>query len=71
MICLVKMILLVGMSGVIKYEWRGGKGSRQRPMSIDKDQFDKSFDKIFTGRKAAGATKNTKAKGKGNDDTAK
>jgi len=52
-------------------EWRGGKGSRQRPMSVDKNQFDKSFDAIFTGRKEVRATKNTKAKGKGNDDTAK
>jgi len=40
-------------------------------MSVDKDQFDKSFDAIFTGRKAVAATKNTKAKGKNNDDTAK
>ena len=52
-------------------QWRGGKGSRQRPMSVDKDEFNRRFDEIFTGRKAERAIKNTEAKAKDNDDTAK
>jgi hypothetical protein len=40
-------------------------------MSVDKDEFNRRFDEIFTGRKAVAANKNTKAKGKKNDDTAK
>ena len=29
----------------------GGKGSKQRPMDIDKEQFDKNFDAIFGKKK--------------------
>ena len=28
-----------------------GKGSKQRPMDIDKEQFDKNFDAIFGNKK--------------------
>jgi len=52
-------------------KWHGGKGSRQRPMSVDKDEFNRRFDEIFTGRKAVAVDKNNEAKGKKNDDTAK
>lgn len=50
--------------------WRGGKGSRQRPMSVDKDEFNRRFDEIFTGRKAGGEKKND-SNDKKKDDTAK
>ena len=39
-------------------KWHGGIGSRQRPMSVDKDEFNRRFDEIFTGRKAVATDKN-------------
>jgi hypothetical protein len=32
-------------------KWHGGKGSKKRPMQIDKEQFDKNFEAIFGKKK--------------------
>jgi len=42
-------------------KWQGGKGSKQRPMDIDKEQFDKNFDAIF-GKKKKKKNKDKKEK---------
>ena len=43
-----------------------GKGSKQRPMDIDKEQFDKNFDAIF-GKKKKEKNNADKAKTKRKD----
>tara|TARA_R110000851_G_scaffold310616_1_gene470491 strand:+ start:397 stop:540 length:144 start_codon:yes stop_codon:yes gene_type:complete len=43
-----------------------GKGSKQRPMDIDKEQFDKNFDAIF-GKKKKEKKDGNKAKTKRKD----
>ena len=47
-------------------KWQGGKGSKQRPMDIDKEQFDKNFDAIF-GKKKKEDKDGDKAKTKRKD----
>ena len=32
-------------------KWHGGKGSKKRPMNIDKEQFDKNLEAIFGKKK--------------------